>query len=215
MPTTERKVTSERTNLELAIAVLCEVRDTIGMNVSTNKPFNAYISPEAKAAAARRRETIIDNLHALRGSNGFPMRIGMTKGNIVAYGETVMGGHAGDCFELACAAASCLEKSVERPPWNIVGLVGGNHAFLVISPPETGVGNLYPIDFSEWPVDSAICDPWLDIAVKARDYVDYYQSRLQNLTNIGIKFLGLRTATVSPMTAFNQLSLPKKATVLI
>ncbi len=203
------------TNLELAISALVEVRETVGMNVSTNKPFNSYISYEAKAAGRARREEKIADLHALRGSNEFPMRCGMTKANILTYGEKVMNGHAGDCFDLSCAAASCIDKSDENPNWNIVGLLAGNHAFVVILPSATEAGGLYPLDFADWPKNSAICDPWLDIAAGAHEYVEHYQHRLRNYTNIGIKFLGVRTATVTPMSSYNKLSLPKKPTVQV
>ncbi|MCY1004597.1 hypothetical protein OV079_03225 [Nannocystis pusilla] len=48
-------------------------------------------------------------------------------------------------------------------------IVRGDHEFVVIDPPRANQGGV-PKDFSEWPKDSIIVDPWMGIVCPAHDY---------------------------------------------
>lgn len=46
----------------------------------------------------------------------------------------------------------------------------GDHEFVVVNPPKPNAKGLCPEDFSQWPEDSIIIDPWMGIVCPARSY---------------------------------------------
>lgn len=201
-----------RTNVEMAVSALVQVRDTVGMNVSTNRGAMHGMSDGARHAEMQRWAKAIFQINDYRGWK--PRTDGLaTAESVLDYGGRVLAGNAGNCFELVCAAARCLAGFEEGPRWNLVSLVRADHSFAVIAPPVADRCNLYPSLMEEWPEDSAVCDPWMDIACRARDYPEHFVSRLKNYANIGVGF-GASEPYDHPMSWMNKLQALKMPMVM-
>jgi hypothetical protein len=86
--------------------------------------------------------------------------------------EVAMEGQAHNCEELARIAAFVLQEDlgiIAR-----VGDFGGVHAAAIIG---AGTGPL-PSNMKEWDANIYICDPWANIACRARDYPEKFDAKM-------------------------------------
>ncbi len=91
---------------------------------------------------------------------------------------SVRGHNCGQLLDIAKAYG-------EANGWSVHGVgtgpTGELHGFAVIGlRPEQ-----LPDDFSQWPEDLAICDPWANIACAARDYPAAFEAKMQKWANAG------------------------------
>lgn len=207
-----------RTNAELAVRALVQVRETIGMNVSYTQVFVDRMTKDnwpVDQARRRRNFVAVNALRKKRPRSVFVRGVA-TRAMVVAYGEMVLANGVGNCGELSCAAACMVDAFEEHPPWNIVIMhIEINHAFLVIAPPPVDEFGLYLNDIETWPEDCAVCDPWLDIACRARDFPDNFRRRMQNYQHMQLYIRETDDEAIHPMNWLHMLTAQKKPLVTV
>jgi hypothetical protein len=166
--------------LDLAEAAKKEARRRIKPYKSDNKlhpgkardrdkrdPMAYYKWKQDKQAAMAR-------LKKSAPKRGSPMK------DVIAYGDAAAREGVGNCFELSSIVCSILASQPNPPAlFDVVDLAPpGDHAFVVIGQP-VGEDGKYPMDFRDWNEDAIICDPWMNIHCRARDYPARWGETLQ------------------------------------
>jgi hypothetical protein len=62
----------------------------------------------------------------------------------------------------------------------------GDHTFTVIGQ-QAGKDGVFPMDFAQWNVDAAICDPWANLCCWARDYPNEWRYKMRKWERDGKK----------------------------
>lgn len=188
-------------NLSRAVATLTTIRARMGLNCSDNKKLRDYdfndmsVDRDLREAAYSRHIQHGNKSNAianLRQHPRNPANATHSKANVRAYGSAVIEAGVGNCLELSCAVANQLGTSFFSTGWDLVKFGGGSdHIFVVIGPPPKQPNGEYPQAMSTWPVGSAVCDAWSDIACIAREYPANWKARMRNWNNIGLELPAL------------------------
>ncbi|WAS95096.1 hypothetical protein [Nannocystis punicea] len=84
----------------------------------------------------------------------------------------------GNCGEMSTAVLRELVDYLlqHRRTARIDSIQQGDHEFVAIDPPKPGNG-IYPGNFLDWPEDSIIVDPWMEIVCPAPGYPDAMRAK--------------------------------------
>lgn len=129
---------------------------------------------------------------------------------VIAYGKAAAKIGAGNCMEFAAVACVKLNKLRGVPPFYAVELEPpADHVFVAIGQDPDGTGE-FPMDFADWHSNSAICDPWANIACQSPNYPTEWHDKMDkwNLARkelpkpkLGVHFGGM-SEWVSPRDPF-------------
>jgi hypothetical protein len=115
-----------------------------------------------------------------------PVR-GGSLAEVVAYGDTVLKEHVGNCFEYAAAACAVLATKRPPPVFDVVQMPTLDHAFVVIGQPGPDAQGNYPNDFGTWAAGAAICDGWAEICCLATQYPARWNLKMDNWHASGLE----------------------------
>ncbi|WP_438033832.1 hypothetical protein [Sorangium sp. So ce204] len=116
----------------------------------------------------------------------------MSMDQIRAFGARVGQAKVGNCLELSALAIWLLSRPEEAhgakvdmvrlgkrlPTADNGDFTSGDHAFVVLNPPEADENGGYPGDFDDWG-EAVIIDPWANIACKARDFPERWKEKMR------------------------------------
>ncbi|WP_437854578.1 hypothetical protein [Sorangium sp. So ce363] len=116
----------------------------------------------------------------------------MSMDQVRAFGARVAQEKVGNCLELSALTIWLLSHPEEAhgaevdmvrlgkrlPTADNGGFASGDHAFVVLNPPEADENGGYPGDFDDWG-EAIIIDPWANIACKARDFPERWQEKMR------------------------------------
>lgn len=128
--------------------------------------------------------------------------------SVIAYGKAAAKLGAGNCMEYSAVASEKLSRLRDIPDFYACELgPPSDHVFVVIG--ETPYAGEFNMNFMQWDVNAAVCDPWADIACRARNYPGLWKQAMRDwnldgatlpvrLTGMGF---GAKAEWVSPTNA--------------
>jgi hypothetical protein len=152
-------------------------------------------SPEEMAFMERKLKLDVAFANTIVPSRDVSQNAGMKV--LIKHGLTAQKVGAGNCQEYAACACSALKNTRGVPAYDAVYLVNGNHIFVAIGQDHDGNGD-YPKDFATWDPESAICDPWAEIACLASEYPDKWKRQMAEWANAGRKIKSDQNEVVVP-----------------
>jgi hypothetical protein len=192
-------------NAQEALAAVITAKDYVKAKIPLDHSDNKTVQQQLNTRPLEQRMQDVlekkNTLDQMRQHQQAPLSAGRGVTKILKYGEYALSRGYGNCLEMACAAAWCLNNVLGEFDWDLVyysatpvqGAGVNDHIFVALNQPG-GHGVGYPIDFANWSASAAICDVWADIGCLAPDYPQRWRARMHNW-HIGGIVIGNRLPT--------------------